>query len=162
VIQKRQRRALGMGRLWKRQQAGRAVWVADWKDADGARHRRVLSTDRRVAERKMAEIIRQRDLVACGLAVEDGLDLGFDDIVAEYLADLRSRPGNRLDQLIAAGHDNPALVGEVYWATLSRPPSEVEQVAAVAHLDSASTNRRAAAEDLLWSLINSAEFLLRR
>ena len=85
------RRALGTGRIWRRKQAKGSVWVGDWKGADRRRHRRVLSSDRRVAERKMADIIRNRDLVAAGLAIEDGFDLVASDVIEEFMEDLRAR-----------------------------------------------------------------------
>ena len=42
----------------------------------------------------------------------------------------------------------------------SRPPSDEERAAALAHLQNHS-DRREAVQDLVWGLVNSAEFLLR-
>ena len=83
--------SLGNGRVWRRQQKGGAVFVGDWTGADGKRHRKVLSSDKRVAQRMLAEIIRRRDLCLAGLESEEGLDLPADEIIQEFLADLRSR-----------------------------------------------------------------------
>lgn len=85
------RRARGPGRLWKRKQRNGYVWVADWHDANGKRCRRALSTDRAVAQRMFAAIIRDRDLCAAGLAIEEGLDKPIHDIVDEFTAELRAR-----------------------------------------------------------------------
>lgn len=85
-------------------------WVGIWRDARGRRHRKTLSTDRRVAERAFAQIIRQRDLELAGLANEAGQDRFLAEIVEIYKADLAThrRPrytkavGYTLDALLAA------------------------------------------------------------
>ncbi len=89
------RRALGVGRLERRKQGKQAVWLGDWKDADGNRHRQVLSSDRRVAERILADLIRQRDLVAAGLAVEEGFDRSLDALIEDFMAELRAGRSKR-------------------------------------------------------------------
>ena len=87
----RTRRARGPGRLWRRKQRTGYVYVADYHDADGRRHRKALSTDRAVAQRMFAAIVRDRDLCAAGLAIEEGLDKPIHDIVDEFVAELRAR-----------------------------------------------------------------------
>ncbi len=82
------RRALGTGRLWKRPQAGGAVWIGDWKSADGTRQRRMLGPDKGVAQRRLALLIRERDLVASGLGVEEGIDRPAAEVISEFLAEL--------------------------------------------------------------------------
>ncbi len=82
------RRALGTGRLWKRAQAGGAVWIGDWKNADGTRQRRMLGPDKGVAQRRMAALIRERDLVASGLGIEEGIDRPAQEVIDEFLAEL--------------------------------------------------------------------------
>jgi integrase len=84
-------RALGRGRLVKRQHAGGTIYLGDWTGADGRRRRQVLSADRRAAERKLAEIIRSRDLVIAGLEQEEGLEIPFSELASEYLADVEVR-----------------------------------------------------------------------
>jgi Protein of unknown function (DUF1553)/Protein of unknown function (DUF1549) len=53
-------------------------------------------------------------------------------------------------------------VEALFVATLSRPPSEAEQTAFVAHVDAAEGDktRRTAYGDLFWALLNSSEFLM--
>ncbi len=51
-----------------------------------------------------------------------------------------------------------ALVEELYLTFYSRRPVESERRAALEYLAGAK-DRRAAAEDLAWSLLNSLEFL---
>lgn len=85
------KRSLGTGKIWRRRQKGGSVWVGDWKTADGKRRRQVLSSDKRVAERKLAEIIRHRDLCAAGLETEESLDREVAAVVEEFLDDLGAR-----------------------------------------------------------------------
>ncbi len=85
------RASAGSGRLWRRKQKGGAVYVGDWTTADGKRRRQALSTDKRVAQRMFADIIRKRDLAAAGLGIEEGFDLPLSEIIDEFLADLAAR-----------------------------------------------------------------------
>ena len=56
--------------------------------------------------------------------------------------------------------DNAAVVEELYLAFFSRMPSIHERDAALEHLSSRGvTDRRAAIEDVAWSLMNSLEFV---
>lgn len=84
------KRALGNGRLWRRRQKSGFIYVADWKGADGKRKRKALSSDKRVAQRMLADIIRSRDLCLAGLGVEEGFDRPIKELVEEYLQDLRA------------------------------------------------------------------------
>jgi hypothetical protein len=77
------------------------------------------------------------------------------------LNDLLTEADNRLGRLIAAGRSDEEIIDELYWATLSRPPSPDEREGTLAHLRKGG-DRRANLEDLLWGLLNSNEFLLRR
>ncbi len=77
---------LGGGRLLK--SGGR--WLGVWTDARGRRHRRTLSTDRRIAERALAAEIRTRDLEANGLLVEEGMERRLSEIQERYLQELAS------------------------------------------------------------------------
>ncbi|QDV37499.1 DUF1549 and DUF1553 domain-containing protein [Tautonia plasticadhaerens] len=52
-----------------------------------------------------------------------------------------------------------AIVEDIYLRTYCRPPTDDERAVALALFDEPETGRRQAAEDLLWALINSAEFL---
>lgn len=54
--------------------------------------------------------------------------------------------------------ENDTLATELYLAFLSRFPTDAEKAAATEHLANAE-NRRAGAEDLAWSLMNSLEFI---
>lgn len=85
-------RALGPGRLEKADRSnGRTAWTFTWTDAVGVRQRRVLSSDKRVAEQASREIIRQRDLQLAGLGMITGQERTLADLRDAYLADLEMR-----------------------------------------------------------------------
>ncbi len=55
--------------------------------------------------------------------------------------------------------DDDALIEELYLLTLSRFPTDVERLLTQQHLIENRESRRAAAEDIVWALMNSKEFL---
>ena len=85
-------RGLGRGRVVRKSQAGGgSTYVGEWRDAERKRRRRVLSTDRRVAERMLAAIIRERDLQLAGLVEATCEDLLLEELRGRYLDDLAIR-----------------------------------------------------------------------
>ncbi len=85
-------RALGPGRLWRRPlPRGGASWTLDYTDGRGKRRRVVLGSDRRVAERRRAELIRARDLELAGLGGEAGMTMLLAELAELHLADLATR-----------------------------------------------------------------------
>ena len=76
------------------------------------------------------------------------------------IAEVISASDNRLAALAEPAMDPAEAVRDLYWRTLSRPPSETELQYLTPLLTDHAT-RRAALEDLTWSLINTKEFLLR-
>ena len=73
---------------------------------------------------------------------------------------LLTAPDNRMGALLAAGRSPGELLDELYWNALSRPPTDREVAAGVAHLER-SKDRRAALEDIAWGLLNAKEFVMR-
>jgi hypothetical protein len=57
--------------------------------------------------------------------------------------------------------DNKDVINELYLAALARYPTP-QEVNAIAQRLPRSMDRRAALEDLLWAMVNTKEFLLRR
>ena len=72
---------------------------------------------------------------------------------------LTSSPQNRLADL--KSQDVAVAVTELYWHTLSRPPTETERQAVTEYVNRHG-DRTAALQDVLWSLVTSHEFVLRR
>lgn len=67
----------------------------------------------------------------------------------------------RVERWLANKSSNEAVIAELYLAALSRFPTARERDAIASRLERAP-ERRAALEDLLWAMINTKEFLLRR
>jgi hypothetical protein len=67
---------------------------------------------------------------------------------------------NRITQLLAADRSSEAIVEDLFWAALVRPPTAEERAAAVAAFAAAASPREAA-EDLAWALVNAKELLFR-
>jgi hypothetical protein len=66
-----------------------------------------------------------------------------------------------LARLLAEGRSDEQIVAELYQRVLARKPTPTEQAVCRRYLVRVG-NRREALEDVLWSLVNSTEFLLRR
>ena len=63
---------------------------------------------------------------------------------------------------VAAGRSDADVVEELFLATLSRYPTDPEQQSLVRRFGHSAAQRRRAAEDILWALLNSNEFLFNR
>lgn len=74
---------------------------------------------------------------------------------------LLRKSDNRPGRLLKEGKLPAEILTDLYWRALSRPPSEAETAKLVSALEQ-FPDRRAAVEDIAWSLLNSKEFLLRR
>ena len=62
-------------------------------------------------------------------------------------------------KLVRAQPDDAKLVEELYLTFFARRPSTDETAVGVKHLKRYANNRRTAAEDLAWAMLNSMEFL---
>jgi hypothetical protein len=67
--------------------------------------------------------------------------------------------GGTVAKLVKAKGDDAALAEELYLTFYSRYPTDKEEEVAVRYLKQHGDNRREAAEDLAWSLMNSLEFV---
>ena len=67
----------------------------------------------------------------------------------------------RIAHLVAGNTNNMTLVEKLYLTFFCRFPTETEQKVAIEYI-SRQANRRQAAEDLAWSMLNSLEFLFNR
>jgi hypothetical protein len=66
-----------------------------------------------------------------------------------------------LAKIVAAETDDAAAVARLYQQVLARKPTPKEIEIAKEHLTTTG-DRKTGYEDLLWSMVNSAEFLSRR
>ena len=91
------------------------------------------------------------------------LNQAFQLISGPLMDDLLTRSDNRIGRLLSSGQSDAEIVTELYWATISRPPTGLELDATIALLPEtgSSRDRRETLEDLTWGLVNSKEFLLR-
>jgi hypothetical protein len=69
-----------------------------------------------------------------------------------------THPSGRVAQVVGANKSAKEIIEEFYLAALSRPPAPKEQAAAEKLLASAP-NLKEGAEDLMWGLLNTKEFL---
>jgi hypothetical protein len=72
-----------------------------------------------------------------------------------------SRRGTLLGKLLADEQDDEAVSVDLYLRTLSREPTDDELKVVLAHVKDAGS-RSEGFEDILWALLNSAEFMHRR
>jgi hypothetical protein len=72
-----------------------------------------------------------------------------------------SRSGTFLGRLLTEKKDDEAVAVELYLATLSREPTNGELETCLAHVKQ-SGSRSEGFEDVLWALLNSAEFMHRK
>ena len=68
--------------------------------------------------------------------------------------------GPKLQALFRQGNEPDARIDALYYTFLSRPPTDDERVEILAYFLE-HKDQRAAANDVAWALLNSAEFLLR-
>jgi hypothetical protein len=97
----------------------------------------------------------------CERSSETTLSQTFQLVSGGVMNELLGRPDNRIGRLLAQGASDSQIVDELYWSALSRGPTSAELAETLAYL-AGSDRRREKLEDVLWGLLNSNEFLLRR
>ena len=79
---------------------------------------------------------------------------------APLVSDKITSPTGRAAQLAASDRTADEVIQELYLAAYGRTPREAERSAALEAFAADGATRRSAAEDVLWALLNSAEFVL--
>ena len=96
----------------------------------------------------------------CERSNEIALPQAFQLISGPMIQKLLTRTDNILGRMPGSG-DDPAAVDQLFWDALSRSATDAERRRFTVHL-AKCPDRRRAAEDLAWALINSKEFIFRR
>ena len=96
----------------------------------------------------------------CERSNETTLKQAFVLIGDQGLQELLTSADNRLARLAGAEKSDAERVRELYWAALSRPPTDEEQRAAE-ELFASTADKLATLQDLAWALLNAKEFLFR-
>jgi hypothetical protein len=74
---------------------------------------------------------------------------------------MEARPGTVLGDILMSTPDNRRALSALYLRVFSREPT-AKEVTTCSHYLATVGNRAEAFEDILWSLINSTEFITRR
>ncbi len=102
----------------------------------------------------------------CERSTAGTISQSFQMLSGPLPAELLAQPDNQLDRWAKSQLPAAHLIEEIWWTTLTRAPTSEEQQAAKELLTSdkvrESGDRRAVLEDLVWALVNSHEFQLRR
>ena len=96
----------------------------------------------------------------CERSTEPTMGQAFQMMSGPVVQELLTAKENRIAKLLATERGAEEIIQELYWSTLTRAPSNEELKAFIQHLNEDS-DKRAALEDILWSLVNSKEFLFR-
>ena len=126
---------------------------------EGRKHYRPLTTD---VDRFEASFGKPPRLIASDCERSNDTDMSqvFQLISGPLIQELLTRKNNALSKLLDAETDNRKVVDQLFWIALTRPPSVAELNRCIA-LFTAAKDRRHAAEDLAWALLNSKEFVFR-
>lgn len=130
--------ALGAAEPLPKQQRGRANARATWR----GRFAEVFGYDPSIAREEAVSSIPQV------LALMNSPEI-------ERL--LRDSSRRILNELAEHGYDDDQILSELFLRCLCREPTSAE-LSALAEYRAAGVGRQAAADDLIWALVNSAEF----
>ena len=97
----------------------------------------------------------------CERSSEPSLGQAFQMMTGPVAQQLVANSENRLTQLLKSGCSQKQMIDDLYWSVVTRAPTVVESERLVAHLREAA-DVRSGLEDVLWSLLNAKEFVLRR
>jgi hypothetical protein len=101
---------------------------------------------------------RREAVCECERVSEPNLAQALHTLNGDVIAAKVAAPAGRVARLLAAKKGHEEIVNELYLAALARRPTEQERVT-LRRMRSESPDAKAFYEDLLWSLINSKQFL---
>ena len=101
---------------------------------------------------------KRESVCECERTGDPNLSQALHTLNSEALIAKIASPQGRVARLLEAKASHDEIIEDFYMAALSRPPSEPEK-AACARLAAEATDQKLFYEDLLWSLINSKQFL---
>ena len=87
-------------------------------------------------------------------SLTQALHLMHSDDLQRKIADKKGRVAELVER-----YENSQMIDELYLSVYSRYPEPEEKAIALGLFTDPETNRKEAAEDLLWALLNSAEFV---
>jgi hypothetical protein len=96
----------------------------------------------------------------CERSTDTTMGQAFQLISGPEVERLLTGAHNRLGRLLDSGLADSAILDDLYWAALTRPPAEKERAGASLYLLQ-NRDRRAAFEDICWALLNAKEFVFR-
>lgn len=97
----------------------------------------------------------------CERSEETTLAQTFELVSGELVQELLKQDSGRVARSVSSDRSTEDILTELYWSALSRSPSDEESIALIQYMNRKS-DRRAALDDIVWALVNSNEFLLRR
>ena len=104
---------------------------------------------------------RRVSVCECERMPDENLGQALHTLNGDIIATKLSSKSGRVASLIASPKTDAEIIAELYLVALSRDPSEAETKAALEFLPEAAS-RQEFFEDLLWTLINSKQFLFVR
>ena len=96
----------------------------------------------------------------CERSSEPTMSQAFQLVSGPLVEEMITAKENRLSKLEEQKLSNQQMVEELYWAGLSRAPTETERTRLAQYIAGAE-NKRDALEDILWGIVNSKEFIYR-
>lgn len=97
----------------------------------------------------------------CERTAETTLAQTMEMVGGSVVSELLQKSGNRIYRTLQSSELTGEFLSDFWWSALSREISAAELRALREHVDS-SADRRKALEDVMWAVLNSNEFLLRR
>lgn len=104
---------------------------------------------------------KRASVCECERSPDENLAQALHTLNGDTLANKISDKNGRIAKLLASEKPHDEIVGELYLATLCRPPTDAELRASREYVEG-GPDKRECYEDLLWALINSKQFLFVR